>query len=412
MQKIILIHVTGSDRPGLIAQLTSVLAEYGVPILDIGQVVIHHFLTLGILIRIPEGAESAPILKDLLFRGHELGVTMRLHPLSPERYEQWVDGQGRPRSIVTVLARTITGEHVARVAEILAAHGLNIDAMHRLSGRVPLSPRKPMPRQACVEFSVRGVPADGAALRADLMAVAAGCQADIAYQEDNLYRRNRRLVAFDMDSTLISTEVIDELARRYGVGGQVSAITESAMRGELDFRQSLRRRLALLKGMPESVLADVAAQLPLSDGAERLIKALKHIGYKIAIISGGFTYFGEHLARLLGIDYVFANRLEIRHGALTGRVEGDIVDAARKATILTDLARREKISLQQVIAVGDGANDLPMLGLAGLGIAFHAKPKVRAGAGHAISSLGLDSILYLVGMRDRDLAEHRLEPAE
>ncbi len=403
MQELILVHVTGTDRPGLTASLTEVLAGYGVHILDIGQVVIHNFLTLGILIRIPAEAESAPIVKDLLFRAHELGIQLKLHPLDPEDYEAWVEGQGKERRIVTLLARAVSAGQIARIAAVLADNGLNIETIHRLSGRVPLNSDKPAPRLACVEISVRGTPPDPVALKQGFMSVSADLGVDIAFQEDNAYRRNRRLLALDMDSTLIAAEVIDELARRAGSGEEVAAITERAMRGEMDFKQSLAMRLSTLAGLEERVLEEVAADLPLSEGAERLMENLKRLGYKVAIISGGFTYFGERLAKRLGIDYVFANQLEIKDHKLTGRVLGEIVDASRKAEILTDLAAREGISLQQVVAVGDGANDLPMLGVAGLGIAYHAKPKVRRDASQSISTLGLDSILYIMGLRDREI---------
>ncbi|MGE4291698.1 MAG: phosphoserine phosphatase SerB [Desulfovibrio sp.] len=400
MRDIILIHVTGGDKPGVTAGLSEVLATYGVDILDIGQVVIHNFLTLGILIRIPPEADSAPIVKDVLFKAHELGISLRLHPLDNGNYDQWVGAQGKQRHIVTLLARRITAVHLKAVTRVLTDNGLNIDTIHRLSGRVPLSGESP--RQACVEFTVRGTPEDTAGMRQAFLDISAEIGVDIAFQEDNVFRRNRRLVAFDMDSTLIQAEVIDELAARAGVGSQVATITEAAMRGELDFQQSLRKRLSLLKGLDAQVLEDVAEHLPLSEGAERLISNLKRVGYKIAILSGGFTFFGERLARRLGIDYVHANELEIKDGKLTGNVVGEIVDGARKAELLKAIAEKEGISLQQVIAVGDGANDLPMLGLAGLGVAFHAKPKVKKGAGHAISTMGLDSILYLIGFRDRE----------
>ena len=402
MEQIILMHVTGGDRPGLTAELTKTLAGYGVDILDLGQVVIHDFLTLGILIRLPR--DSQPVLKDLLFRAHELGVTMKLHPLEVADYDSWVGAAHKPRYIITLLARSITAGQIAAVAEVIRDNGLNIDTMHRLSGRVPLKNGDNAPARACVEFTVRGTPKDIGAIRSKFLEISSELGVDIAFQEDNIFRRNRRLVAFDMDSTLIQAEVIDELAKEAGVGDQVSAITESAMRGELDFKQSLRKRLSLLEGLDESVLKAVAARLPLTEGAERLISNLKKVGYKIAILSGGFTYFGEILKQRLGIDYVYANQLEIRDGKLTGKALGEIVDAEKKAELLQEIANKEGISLQQVIAVGDGANDLPMLNLAGLGIAFHAKPKVKEGAGQAISTLGLDSILYLIGVRDREVS--------
>lgn len=218
-----------------------------------------------------------------------------------------------------------------------------------------------------------------------------------------MYRRTRRLVCFDMDSTLIEAEVIDELAKAAGVGEQVIEITEAAMRGELDFEASFRKRLALLKGLDEGVLEDIAASLPITEGAEKLVSTINKLGYKTAILSGGFTYFGRYLQKRLGIDYVFANELEIENGKVTGQVSGTIVDGKRKAELLRELAQKEKISLEQVVAVGDGANDLPMLSIAGLGIAFRAKPLVKAEAKQAISHLGLDAILYLMGFRDREI---------
>ncbi len=312
-----------------------------------------------------------------------------------------MEAQGKARHIVTLLARTITAEQVAAISRVIAENGLNIDVITRLSGRTSLT-ESSSSRQACVEFSVRGTPPDPAGIKGQFLAIAGNLGVDIAFQEDGAFRRNRRLVAFDMDSTLIAAEVIDELAKEAGVGKDVAAITESAMRGEIDFKQSLRKRLMLLRGLPAGTLDAVAERIPMTDGAERLINNLKRFGYKIAIISGGFTYFGRRLKERLGIDFLFANELEIQDGGLTGNVVGDIVDAAKKAEILAGLAAREGLSLQQVIAVGDGANDLPMLNLAGLGIAFHAKPVVKQGAKQAISTLGLDSILYLIGMRDRD----------
>ena len=399
--EIILLRVSGEDKPGLTAVVTAELAKYKTDILDIGQSVIHDTLSLGILVQVPAGDQSTPFLKDLLFAAHKLGVNLAFTPVEAASYESWVDGQGKDRRIVTLLARRLNAEHIAAVTGVIAANGLNIDVITRLSGRASLDPAH-CPRMACVEFSVRGTPKDLTALKREFLTISGTLGVDIAIQEDNAFRRNRRLVAFDMDSTLIAAEVIDELAKEAGVGREVAAITASAMRGEIDFKESLRRRLRQLRGLPASTLASVADRIPLNEGAERLITNLKRFGYTIAIISGGFTYFGYRLKERLGIDYVFANELEIADGKLTGEVVGDIVDAAKKAEILRMIAAKEHLSLAQVVAVGDGANDLPMLGIAGLGIAYHAKPVVKQGAGQAISTLGLDSILYLVGVRDRD----------
>jgi phosphoserine phosphatase len=401
MREIILIQISGTDRDGLLAGIMGQLAESGVTILDISQSVIHDDLSLGVLIEVPRESESSPILKDLLFWAHNQGLHLKFSPVTEDDYERWVGMQGRRRHIVTVLGRTITAANLAAMAEVITGNGLSIDCITRLSGRRSLANPPAMPR-SCLEFSVRGTPADISAMRAAFLDLSREQGIDIGFQEDNAFRRIRRLVCFDMDSTLIQAEVIDELAKRAGVGEQVSAITEAAMRGELDFSQSLRKRVGLLKGLPESVLQDVAATLPMTEGAERLIRTLKTLGYTIAILSGGFNYFGRILQERLGIDYVYANELEIRDGALTGGLVGEIVDGPGKARLLQAIAAKENISLSQVIAVGDGANDLPMLDVAGLGIAFHAKPVVRKGAGQAISNVGLDGVLYFLGLRDRE----------
>jgi phosphoserine phosphatase len=403
VKEVVLIKVNGEDKPGVTASITGILARYGVNILDIGQAEIHDNLSLGILAEIPTTAEAAPVLKDVLFRGHELGMSVRFKPVSKEKYDSWVSAQGKPRHIITLLARKLTAEHISRVTEIVASHALNIDNVSRLSGRVPLESeiQSDDKSKACVEFSVRGT-VDQAAIRAQFLQVSSDLGVDIAVQKDSPFRRNRRLVAFDMDSTLIEAEVIDELAIEAGVGDQVIAITESAMRGEIDFNESFIRRVALLKGLDESVLEQVANRLPITEGAERLVSTLKKLGYKTAILSGGFQYFGRFLQNKLGIDYVHANDLEIVDGKVTGNVTGTIVNGERKAFLLQDIANKESISLEQTIAIGDGANDLPMLSKAGLGIAFRAKPLVRENAEQAISTLGLDGVLYLLGIRDRD----------
>lgn len=401
MREIVLINITGVDRPGLTAAITGVLAQGGVNILDIGQAVIHDTLSFGILVEIPDSEQGKSVLKDILFKGYELDQQVRFTPVSEEDYQQWVGNQGKKRHIVTLLTRKVTAGQLQAVSAITAKYGLNIDHIDRLSGRMPLDTPADEGK-GCIEFSVRGEAADPQALRAEFLSVAQELNVDIAFQEDSLFRRNRRLAVFDMDSTLIEAEVIDELAKAAGVGDRVSEITERAMAGELDFRASFKERLALLKGLDVSVLDSIGASLRLTEGAETLFAELKRLGYKTAILSGGFTYFAKQLQARLGIDYVFANELEVVDGKCTGVAVEPIVDAQRKADLLKELAHKEGLRLEQTIAVGDGANDLPMLAIAGLGVAFRAKPLVKQSAKQAISTLGLDGVLYLLGFRDRD----------
>jgi phosphoserine phosphatase len=401
-KEIILLNITGEDKPGVTTKLTNILASYNVKILDIGQAVIHDELSLGILFEVPPESESSPILKDLLFKGYKLGINIKFEPVSETDYNQWVGQQGKERYIVTLLARQITAKHLSRVTEVIFKQNLNIDIITRLSGRIKLD--NPVDRsKACIELSVRGKPVDYPSMKSQFLDISREIGVDIAFQEDNPYRRNRRLICFDMDSTLIQTEVIDELAEYAGVRDKVSKITESAMRGEIDFKESFRQRIALLKGIDEKVLKEIADRLPITEGAEKLFKILHKYGYKTAILSGGFTYFGNHLKTKLGIDYVFANELEIRDGKLTGNFIGEIIDGQKKAELLKLIAFKEDINLEQTIAVGDGSNDLPMINIAGLGIAFHAKPIVTKNAKQSISTLGLDAILYLLGFRDREI---------
>jgi len=399
MSKIVLINVSGHDEPGLTTSLTEVLSRYGVRILDIGQAVIHDTLSLGMLVQIPDRFEDSAALKDVLFHLHEARLQARFTPVSEDEYETWVAGRGKSLYIITILGRQIEAEHLHRIATVVSANNLNIEDIQRLTRRISLRAGND-PQQACIQLSVRGETADQEAMQRDFMDIAHELGVDIAFQKEGLFRRNRRLVVFDMDSTLIQHEVIDELAAAAGVGDRVAAITEAAMRGEIDFQQSFRQRVALLAGLDAAVLPQLAARLELTEGVERLFKYLKVLGYKTAIVSGGFTYFGRQLQQRLGIDHVHANELEIVDDRVTGRVVGEIIDGARKASLLREIAAREAIDLEQVVAVGDGANDLPMLRLAGLGIAFHAKPIVRATAQQSISTIGLDGILYLLGLRD------------
>lgn len=409
-RELILMNIAGPDRPGLTAALTDILARHDARILDIGQADIHHTLALGILFQ-TDSLKSGEILKELLFTTSDMHVQVQFSIVPENEYDKWVGMQGKNRYIITMLGRTLTAEQISHVTRIIAEQQLNIDNIRRLTGRMPLDDATQPMAKACIELSVRGNPVDRMSMQKDFMELAANLNFDISLQEDNMYRRSRRLICFDMDSTLIRTEVIDELAERAGVGKEVRSITESAMRGEIDFKESFRKRVALLKGLDISVMKQIAESLPITEGVERLMKVLKRSGYKTAIISGGFTYFGNYLRQKFGFDYVYANELEIDpDGKLTGRYVGDIVDGQRKKDLLRLLAQVENIDIAQTIAVGDGANDLPMLSEAGLGIAFHAKPKVKASASQSISTIGIDGVLYFLGFKDSYMTQHPTDP--
>ena len=400
----ILIRITGQDRPGLTASVMGILAKYGAQVLDIGQADIHATLSLGVLIRLDE-MHSGQVMKELLFKTTELGVNIGFSPITDEEYENWVNHQGKNRYILTMIGRSLSAQQIEATTKIIAQQGLNIDSILRLSGRMSIKePQRNV--RASIEFSLRGNPADRATMQKELMNMSQEMAVDFSFQHDDMYRRMRRLICFDMDSTLIQTECIDELAKRAGVGDKVSEITARAMRGEIDFKESFKERVALLKGLDASVMKDIAEHMPITEGTDRLMSVLKTCGYKIAILSGGFTYFGEYLQKKFGVDYVYANELEIdENGKLTGNYLGDIVDGHRKAELLKLIAQVEKVNLAQTIVVGDGVNDLPMISEAGLGIAFHAKPRVVANAQQSINTMGIDGILYFLGFKDSYLGE-------
>lgn len=395
----ILVGITGQDRPGLTASFMDILAHHDANILDIGQADIHSTLSLGILFRISE-QQSGQVMKELLFKATELGVNISFTPIDDEEYESWVEQQGKNRYILTIIGRHLNARQISTAAVVIKDQGLNIDSIVRLTGRQSIKhPERNV--RACIEFSLRGTPTDINDMRSQLMQLSSEMEFDFSLQRDNMFRRMRRLICFDMDSTLIQTECIDELAMRAGVGDKVKEITERAMRGEIDFKESFKERVSLLKGLDVSVMQDIAEKLPITEGVDRLMAVLKRYGYKIAILSGGFTFFGEYLQRKYGIDYMYANELEIDdNGKLTGNYVGEIVDGHRKAELLKLIAQVEKVNLAQTIAVGDGANDLPMISEAGLGIAFHAKPRVQANAKQSINTIGLDGVLYFLGFKD------------
>jgi len=402
MDKILLVNFTGKDKTGLVSSLVGILAEYDVRILDIGMSVIHDFLTMGILIGIPDKQKGSGLFKDLLFECHGMGVSVNFTPVKVERYERWVGDQGKERRVITLLGRELSAKQITKISSITARNQLNIDDIRRISGRISMENPAIKPK-ACVEMIVTGTPPNLHQVRADLMDTSATMNIDISFHVDNIYRRNRKLVVFDMDSTLIQTEVIDELAKLAGVGDQVAAITESTMRGEIDFKESFRRRVSLLKGLQASQLSKIIDNLPITEGTSTVVKTLKNLGYKLGILSGGFTFVGDYLKETFGFDYVYANELDIKDGVVTGEVKGDIIDGKQKANLLKKIARKENVVLEQTIAVGDGANDLPMISIAGLGVAFHAKTVVREKAQSAISDVGLDGLLYLIGIRDREI---------
>jgi phosphoserine phosphatase len=392
--RMVLITLTGPDKPGIIASVTGQIAEAGARIRDIEQTVTQNLLSLSVLIDFASGdADGKPLIKELLFLAKELGLDLDFQVIGEAEYRRKTT---RHAYVVTIMGGEVNAKALARVSRILADHQVNIERITKLT----------QGQLRCVEFLITTPPdLDVKALTRKLLHAATSLGVDIAVQKESLYRRAKRLVVMDMDSTLIQIEVIDELARLAGVGAAVAEITERAMNGELDFQEALRARVALLKGLEASALEQVYRNIPFTPGAKTLVRILKRLGFKTAVISGGFKFFTDRLKEELGLDYAYANQLEIIDGIVTGGVVGPIIDGARKAQLLEEIAAGEGITLDQVIAIGDGANDLPMLGKAGLGIAFNAKARVREQADTHINQQSLDSILYLLGLSEREMEE-------
>lgn len=393
--KRVLVTVAGSDAPGITAKLTGIIAQEGAHLLDIEQVVVQGHLTLCLVVAVPpEQGAGSTVIKDLLFAAKELGLELDFEVLGDK---DAAPAAPRLSWAVTVIGDVVDADTVHALTSTLAKHGANVDAIERLSDQVLSSLE--------IVISLERDEERAASLRRELVTLAQSRGVDIALQRETLTRRAKRLVVMDMDSTLIRIEVIDELARAWGVYEQVAELTRSAMRGNMPYEESLKLRVALLKDMPLADVLKVANDPPVTDGAPELLKVLRGLGYKTAVISGGFSFAAEALRTRLGLDYAYSNQLEVKDGKLTGRVLEPIVGPQRKADLLDALAQREGIPLEQTIAIGDGANDLLMLEKAGLGIAFHAKQKLREAADTSLSSGGLDRILYLLGLRARDVRE-------
>ena len=385
----VLVSITGKDKPGITSTLTKIIADTDTKLIDIEQVVIHDILSLSIIIQLNSSDNS--VLKELLFKSKEIGINLDFEVISDDSI---IDRSSRNTYAITCIGNEISAEIILHLSKTLAYHDVNIERITKLNEGIV----------NCVELVVYATEnIDIKELRASLLSLGKKYQVDIAFQKENLYRKSKRLLVLDMDMTLIQMEVIDQLAELAGVGNQVSRITEKAMNGEIDFNTALNERVSLLKGLEFSRLEEVFEKIVFTEGAEDLIMIAKHLGFKTAVLSGGFTYFTEKIKNILKLDYAFANQLEVIDGKLTGKVIGEIVNAKKKADLLEEIAKKENISLDQVIAVGDGANDIPMLEKAGLGVAFNAKQKVKEKAEFSLSRKPLDSIFYLLGITEKDL---------
>ncbi len=387
----IVITVIGPDAPGIVSSITSILSENAVKIIDIEQIVIRKLILLSMMLDLRESkGGQISLLKDLLLEAKRLNVELDFKIAS---YEEHLQHDNNFMYAVTCLGEEITAQVVAQISHAIYSENVNIERITQLS----------QGELCCIEMIVETDKTINVQdMTRKLLSISSDFGVDIAVQKENIFRRSKRLVVMDMDSTLIQVEVIDELAKSAGHGEEVSGITSKAMNGELSFNESLNKRVELLRGLDENVLDEMYHNIPFTPGAKKLVKILKKLGYKTAVISGGFTFFTDRLKNELGLDYAFANKLEIKDGKLTGKVLGEIINGDSKAKILEDIADKEYISLDQVVAIGDGANDLLMLDKAGLGIAFNAHKTVREKADYNISQENLDSIIYLLGISEKE----------
>lgn len=387
----IVITVNGPDAPGIVSSITSILSENAVKIIDIEQIVIRKLILLSMMLDLRESkGGQISLLKDLLLEAKRLNVELDFKIAS---YDEHLEHDNNFMYAVTCLGEEITAQVVAQISNAIYSENVNIERITQLS----------QGELSCIEMIVETDKTINVQdMTRKLLSISSDFGVDIAVQKENIFRRSKRLVVMDMDSTLIQVEVIDELAKSAGHGEEVSGITSRAMNGELSFNESLNKRVELLRGLDENILDEIYHNIPFTPGAKKLVKILKKLGYKTAVISGGFTFFTDRLKNELGLDYAFANELEIKEGKLTGKVLGEIINGEFKAKILEDIADKEDITLDQVVAIGDGANDLLMLDKAGLGIAFNAHKTVREKADYNISQKNLDSIIYLLGISEKE----------
>lgn len=387
----VLITVSGPDHPGITAALMDIVVKSGHQVCDMGQAVTHGLLSLSVYIEFKDNNQM-DLLKELLFETRNMGLVLNYQLI--EEKDSEVSFNSNEKFILNCISTSkLTPKFLRDVARTLATNKINILRIDNMSQRS----FKSLEMTTTIPDGI-----DLQKLKKDLMGLSVSHQVDLAFLKDNVFRRSKRLIVFDMDSTLIQSEVIDEMAKVLGVGEEVSKITKRAMEGEIDFDQSLTLRVSKLKGLTVEKMKFILDNLELTQGAEHFIKRVKSLGYKVAIISGGFSFYADALKEKLGLDYAFSNELEIQNGALTGKVLGTIINAQQKAMLLKLIAQQEKISMEQVVAIGDGANDLQMLSLAGLGIAYHAKEIVKKEANHHMSHGPMTSILYFLGIPENE----------